>query len=215
MQEIKPLTDKHTEAKKACAKVGDKIGEQRETQKFFMAYRERGLNPLSAAGWGFLPAIFLMSFFFAIQGIVAANVPGLTTGGILWLTDLTEPDPKWIMPGLSTLGFLAAFKAGMNAQVTAPNEMLSKAIIPLAAVGFYFSTWFPAVCQSAVANVFPMTFGNSSLIRCNNRPCSSMPFHPSSSLSSRPSSSNSPPFASWSVSNLFQKMARCFLRPGR
>jgi YidC/Oxa1 family membrane protein insertase len=145
MQELKPQTDKMAEAKKAYAKVGDKMGEQREAQKVMLLYKERGVNPFSAIGWGFLPAVVLISFFFAIRGIVDANVPGLGTQGVLWVKDLTMTDETYIMPALSTLGFLGAYKAGLKTQTAPPNEMISKLIIPLSAVGLIASSWFPSV----------------------------------------------------------------------
>lgn len=145
MQELKPQTDKMAEAKKAYAKVGDKMGEQREAQKVMLLYKERGVNPFSAIGWGFLPAVVLISFFFAIRGIVDANVPGLGTQGILWVKDLTVTDETYIMPVLSMIGFLGAYSAGLKTQTAAPNGMISKLVVPLSVVGLIASSWFPAV----------------------------------------------------------------------
>uniref|UniRef100_A0A452YNF0 Membrane insertase YidC/Oxa/ALB C-terminal domain-containing protein n=1 Tax=Aegilops tauschii subsp. strangulata TaxID=200361 RepID=A0A452YNF0_AEGTS len=51
------------------------------------------------------PSIF-MSFFFAINNMVE-KVPSLKGGGIFWFTDLTTPDPLYILPVLTSLTFLA------------------------------------------------------------------------------------------------------------
>jgi hypothetical protein len=39
-------------------------------------------------------------------------VPSLTEGGALWFTDLTLPDPHYVLPVLASLTFLATVELG-------------------------------------------------------------------------------------------------------
>lgn len=46
---------------------------------------------------------FFLSFFFGLRGMAELPVESLRTGGILWFSDLTIPDPTYILPVLTCL----------------------------------------------------------------------------------------------------------------
>lgn len=49
----------------------------------------------------------MISSFFAIRKMCKLPVESMKDGGALWFTDLTIPDPFFILPTLSVLGILA------------------------------------------------------------------------------------------------------------
>ncbi|CAI6009614.1 unnamed protein product [Closterium sp. NIES-65] len=55
----------------------------------------------------FLQAPIFIGFYFAITGM-AEHMPSFATGGAFWFTDLSTPDPTYLLPLMSSAGILAA-----------------------------------------------------------------------------------------------------------
>ncbi|KAF6995007.1 hypothetical protein CFC21_011586 [Triticum aestivum] len=111
--------------------------------KMTALYRNHGVTPYTPLkGVLIRPSIF-MSFFFAINNMVE-KVPSLKGGGIFWFTDLTTPDPLYILPVLTSLTFLATVELG-NPYIASKMKMLHRGmgvmIVPFTmnfAKGFFF-----------------------------------------------------------------------------
>lgn len=62
----------------------------------------------------FMPLVFQIPLGFGtfrlMRGMAYLPVPGFDEGGPLWLSDLTVPDPYYIMPCLITLMYWASFR---------------------------------------------------------------------------------------------------------
>ncbi|KAM3409109.1 hypothetical protein ACQJBY_001847 [Aegilops geniculata] len=111
--------------------------------KMTALYRNHGVTPYTPLkAVPILPSIF-MSFFFAINNMVE-KVPSLKGGGIFWFTDLTTPDPLYILPVLTSLTFLARAELG-NPYISSKMKMLKRGmgvmVVPFTmnfAKGFFF-----------------------------------------------------------------------------
>lgn len=71
-----------------------------------------GANPLKSLAGIFVQMPIFIGFFSALRAFAAHKVPSLTEGGALWFTDLTLPDPYYIMPVLAGLSMLATVELG-------------------------------------------------------------------------------------------------------
>ena len=102
-----PLTVKQIKGMKAMQELQPKMKELQEKYKgnpeklnkeMASLYKDSGVNPLS----GCLPLLvqmpILMGIFFAIRDYQYAHVPSF-----LWMTDLSQPDPIYILPILSAV----------------------------------------------------------------------------------------------------------------
>ncbi len=102
-----PLTVKQIKGMKAMQDLQPKMKELQEKYKgnpeklnkeMAILYKESDVNPLS----GCLPLIvqmpILMGIFFAIRDYQYAHIPSF-----LWMTDLSQPDPIYILPILSAV----------------------------------------------------------------------------------------------------------------
>jgi YidC/Oxa1 family membrane protein insertase len=58
----------------------------------------------------FFQVTIFISFFLAVRNLAQLPVPGFSTGGIGWFTDLTMADPFYILPICSSLGMLLGFE---------------------------------------------------------------------------------------------------------
>ena len=108
-QLIKPLEEPITARMRAAQAARDQ-GASRK------AWLERSALHKSAGiiWWkSFVPFLQLpigFGTFRLMRGMAALPVPGFDTGGLLWMTDLTLPDPYYILPVATAAAYYYTFK---------------------------------------------------------------------------------------------------------
>lgn len=93
MQKLKPEMDK----------LREKFGEdkQRLNQEMMTLYKRHKVNPLG----GCLPMLIQMPIWFALYRTLGNAQDLYRSGFVLWITDLTAPDPYYVLPILMGLAF--------------------------------------------------------------------------------------------------------------
>ncbi len=113
MQELQPQMKKLQEKYKGDPK--------RLQQEMGQLYRTAGVNPMA----GCLPLLaqmpFLMAMFYALQRIDYGGDPTF-----LWIANLSNPDPLYILPILSAISTFVVQKQSTAASGTAQNQMQMK-----------------------------------------------------------------------------------------
>ncbi len=152
-----PLTVKQVKSMKAMQDIQPKMkalqekynGNPEKLNKELAAlYKEAGVNPLA----GCLPLLvqmpFLISIFFAIRDYQYAQEPP----SFLWITNLSHPDPTYILPVLSAITTYIQQKQ-TTTEMTQQNKMMM-IFMPLF-IG-YISLTFPGglVLYWVVSNIF-------------------------------------------------------------
>lgn len=152
-----PLTVKQVKSMKAMQDIQPKMKALQEKYKgnpeklnkeLATLYKEAGVNPLA----GCLPLIvqmpFLIAIFFAIRDYQYAQQPP----SFLWMTDLAQPDPTYILPVLSAVTTYIQQKQ-TTSEMTQQNKMMM-IFMPLF-IG-YISLTFPGglVLYWVVSNIF-------------------------------------------------------------
>ncbi|HPO17619.1 MAG TPA: membrane protein insertase YidC [Rubrivivax sp.] len=109
---------------------------QQLQQEMMRIYREEKVNPLG----GCLPIVAQMPFFIALYWVLLSSVEMRNAPWILWIHDLSQPDPYFILPLLMTGSTL--FQTWLNPTPPDPVQARMMWIMPLAfSVMFFF---FPA-----------------------------------------------------------------------
>ena len=109
---------------------------QKMQQEMMRIYREEKVNPLGSC----LPILVQMPFFIALYWVLLSSVEMRNAPWILWITDLADKDPWFILPILMTLSSL--FQVWLNPTPPDPLQAKLMWIMPLAfGVMFFF---FPA-----------------------------------------------------------------------
>ena len=88
-----------------------------------------------------------IGMFFGMKKIPELFPTELSTGGLLWFTDLTVPDPTYILPITCGLSFLATIEAGKDQMIdSSPSTgpMMVNAFRAMAFVAIPVMTTFPA-----------------------------------------------------------------------
>ncbi|PNT67740.1 hypothetical protein BRADI_3g31430v3 [Brachypodium distachyon] len=82
-------------------------------KKIKALFKKHGVSPFSPLKGLLIQGPMFMSFYFAINNMVE-KVPSLKGGGAFWFTDLTTPDPLYILPVLTGLTFLATVEINLQ-----------------------------------------------------------------------------------------------------
>lgn len=73
----------------------------------------------------FLPVVIQIPLFVGgmrlMRTMAALPVPGLDSAGVLWFTDLTVPDPLYILPLVGTAVMILGIRVGYRSSVSSPH----------------------------------------------------------------------------------------------
>ncbi|XP_003371259.1 conserved hypothetical protein [Trichinella spiralis] len=90
-------------------------------------------------------SIFL-TYFLALRGMSYAPVMSMTQSGFLWITDMTLPDPAWILPLYSSLSVLIILELGLETGVSTDSMSKFKWVMRVMPIGmFFFIKDYPSV----------------------------------------------------------------------
>lgn len=73
-------------------------------------FEDNKCGPLRGLMLPLIQMPLFISFFFALRGMAAAGLPDFTTGGIAWFTNLSVPDPTYVLPIVSAAATLAVLQ---------------------------------------------------------------------------------------------------------
>ena len=105
---INPITQELHKRMVAYRNIGNKVAEAEEAAKLMAIYRKHGVNPLTTLFMmPLLQMPIFISFFVAIKGMAKLPVESMKTGGMYWFTDLTVPDPTYVLPVIACLTFIS------------------------------------------------------------------------------------------------------------
>ncbi|HEX5806827.1 MAG TPA: membrane protein insertase YidC [Macromonas sp.] len=109
---------------------------QQMQQEMMKIYREEKVNPLG----GCLPILVQMPVFIALYWVLLSSVEMRNAPWLAWITDLSTPDPFYILPLIMTL--TTVFQTALNPLPPDPMQAKMMWIMPLVfSVMFFF---FPA-----------------------------------------------------------------------
>ncbi|KAK2733635.1 Mitochondrial inner membrane protein oxa1 [Myotisia sp. PD_48] len=149
LQQLKPRLTPIRERMLHCARESDNIGALQAKQELASIHREEGLKP-----WKAMVPLLQIPFGFAcfrvLRGMANLPVPTLDNEAFLWITDLTIPDPLFILPvatgGMMYLAFMRGGDTGSsNIKDTPMGKIMLYVFPPATAVTMAF---MPAILQA-------------------------------------------------------------------
>ncbi len=132
MQKLKDLAPKMKEIQTKY-----KDDKQKQSMHMMELYKKHGANPMG----GCLPLILQIPVFFAIYRVLLNSIELKGAEWILWINDLAEMDPYFILPILMGASMYLQQKITPN---TMQDEMQRKIFQMLPVVFTFFFLWFPA-----------------------------------------------------------------------
>ena len=110
MNNINPEIQKLMKRQREYKQMGNKALADQYSHKIWAVYQKHNCNPLKMAVMPLMQVPLFLSFFIAIRRMAAVPVESMKTGGALWFTDLTVPDPYYILPVLACGSFVASIE---------------------------------------------------------------------------------------------------------
>jgi YidC/Oxa1 family membrane protein insertase len=132
MQKLKELAPKIKELQ-----TKHKDDKQKQSAAMMELYKKHGANPMG----GCLPLILQIPVFFAIYRVLLNSIELKGAEWILWIHDLAEMDPYFVLPILMGASMYLQQKLTPN---TLQDEMQKKIFQFLPVVFTFFFLWFPA-----------------------------------------------------------------------
>lgn len=132
MQKLKELAPKMKEIQ---AKYKD--DKQKQSMAMMELYKKHGANPMG----GCLPLLLQIPVFFAIYRVLINAIELKGAEWILWIKDLAEMDPWFVLPILMGATMFIQQKITPN---TMQDEMQKKIFQLLPVIFTFFFLWFPA-----------------------------------------------------------------------
>ncbi len=132
MQKLKELAPKMKEIQ---AKYKD--DKQRQSAAMMELYKKHGANPMG----GCLPLLLQIPVFFAIYRVLLNAIELKGAEWILWINDLAEMDPWFVLPILMGISMYIQQRITPN---TMQDEMQKKIFQMLPIIFTFFFLWFPA-----------------------------------------------------------------------
>ncbi len=132
MQKLKELAPKIKEVQNKY-----KDDKQKQSAAMMEMYRKHGANPMG----GCLPLLLQIPIFFAIYRVLLNSIELKGAEWILWIHDLAEMDPYFVLPVLMGASMYLQQKLTPN---TLQDEMQRKIFQFLPIVFTFFFLWFPA-----------------------------------------------------------------------
>ena len=124
MQELQPLLKASQER--------NKDNPQALQQEMFKLYKEYGVNPMSGCWPMMLPMPILFALFFVFE-----NAIELRGQSFLWLPDLAQPDPIYIIPIVMGLSMYAVSKVGQMGMPPNPQMKMMLYVMPIMMTVFF------------------------------------------------------------------------------
>ncbi|GKT41215.1 LOW QUALITY PROTEIN: mitochondrial inner membrane protein OXA1 [Colletotrichum spaethianum] len=125
---------------------GDSAGMAELRRDLSMMNKRAGVNPLNGL-WGLLQIPFGYGMFRVLNGAASIPVPGMETGGFLWISDLTVSDPFFLLPIAGPFAMFAMVKLGSRyatPQAKAQQKLMMYILGPLSVI---FTAYLPAGVQ--------------------------------------------------------------------
>lgn len=110
MHNVNPEIEKMKEKQQVYMLAGNLEMANHERSKMNAVFKKHGIRPVLSVMPALFQGVFMVSFFMALRGMANAPVTSMMAGGMLWFPDLTVPDPSFILPIISSAGFLVSLE---------------------------------------------------------------------------------------------------------
>lgn len=110
MPKIQQIQQNLTEARTS----GNEYEAAMYTNELYILMKEKGIGPWKSMRTIVIQAPLFISFFMALRGMANLPVESLKTGGLWWFTDLTVPDPYYILPLITATTLFITIEVGTD-----------------------------------------------------------------------------------------------------
>ncbi|CAD0112258.1 unnamed protein product [Aureobasidium uvarum] len=155
MQPItKPMNDKMMDA----MRNGDRVTAMQMRQEMMAINKAAGVSTIGMLVPSVVQGVFGFCAFRLLRAMSNLPVPGLETGGFLWIADLTQTDPYFLLPAImgGTLHMVMRMGGETGTPMTASMRPFLLYVFP--GIVFITTAWLPAalnvwLCTTGIMGV--------------------------------------------------------------
>lgn len=117
------------------------------TEQMQSLFKRYDVKPFSSLAAPFVQAPIFIGMFFGMKKITEIFPDQMSTGGLWWFTDLTVPDPTYVLPLMCGISFFATIEAGKDQMLDSNPDFgptIVNAFRALSLVMIPVMTTFPA-----------------------------------------------------------------------
>ncbi|EON69347.1 hypothetical protein W97_08607 [Coniosporium apollinis CBS 100218] len=146
---MKEITDPLTAEMKRRSNAGDGQGALQVQRELSQVYKAAGIRPWAMMVGPLLQMFVGFGMFRLLRNMASLPVPGLESGGLLWIKDLTISDPYFVLPvACGGMFFLLGKLGGESGSVSSLTPAQYKMMLYfLPAISIFFVSWMPAALQ--------------------------------------------------------------------
>lgn len=116
------------------SKIGATELKNKEQMKIPELYQSHDCSPFTMMTLPFMQLPFFMSFFIGLRKMALAPLDSMKTGGMLWFSDLTLPDPMYTLPLIACGLFVTNIQLGGEVGETNVMEKRMRRILTAGSV---------------------------------------------------------------------------------
>ncbi|KFM60380.1 Mitochondrial inner membrane protein OXA1L, partial [Stegodyphus mimosarum] len=141
MPQLQFLQSKFGEARR----TGNAVEASRYASEIMVFMKEHNISPIKNALLPMSQAPVFISFFLGLRAMAKVPVESMKYGGIGWATDLTIPDPYYVLPVIACGTLYIVLKIGAESGVKLENmKMVGYFLRALPIIAFPFCMNFPS-----------------------------------------------------------------------
>ncbi|XP_014219856.1 mitochondrial inner membrane protein OXA1L [Copidosoma floridanum] len=139
-------------------RMGDNYEVMRLTNELLTFMKENNIDPRKNAWLPLLQAPIFISFYMGLRGMVNVPVESMKEGGLWWFSDLTIPDPYFLLPLLTSSTLFITLEMGTDTLKVGNMGFLKYVLRAIPVVMFPFIIKFEAgiLCYWVSTNLFSL-----------------------------------------------------------
>ena len=118
LNNLRPELDKVQKRIKEYQQAGNQIMAAQEMARLLQTYKKHGCSPIKLMVMPFVQFPVFISFFLALRKMATVPIESMKEGGAFWFTDLTVPDPFYVLPIMACLSFMATIEVDLYCLIT-------------------------------------------------------------------------------------------------
>ncbi|XP_003741477.1 mitochondrial inner membrane protein OXA1L [Galendromus occidentalis] len=145
MNNYMPELQRHQLKLREARESGDILEASKAGNELAKFTKEKNVNPLSSLVPVLIQGPVFISFFIALRKMANLPMESMKTGGLYWFSDLTVPDPYYVLPLVTCTTVLVMFETGADGATRADNMRNMKYVLrAVPFLMFPFTMGFPA-----------------------------------------------------------------------
>ncbi|KAI4503676.1 hypothetical protein M0802_001079 [Mischocyttarus mexicanus] len=123
---------------------GDHYNAAVYSNELYMYMKEKNVSPWKSLVPLMVQVPTFLSFYLALRGMALLPVESLTTGGLWWFTNLSTPDPYYILPFITAATLAVTIEVGTDAAGTAAMGSIKYVLRCMPIVTLPFAVQLPS-----------------------------------------------------------------------